>query len=71
MPVPLTRSSFGFADLLWVGRPCTRVRVEGASTMPRVREVMTFDPATASPSMSVVEEAGGCWLSTSWTACWP
>jgi hypothetical protein len=39
--------------------------------MPRVREVMTFDPATASPSMSVVEEAGGCWLSTSWTACWP
>jgi CBS domain-containing protein len=34
-----------------------QVWLKGASKMPRVREVMTPDPATASPSMSVVEAA--------------
>src|ERR687898_21790 len=34
-----------------------QARSKGASRMPKVREVMTPDPATASPSMSVVEAA--------------
>jgi CBS domain-containing protein len=46
------------ADPSRVGRPLyPKPELKGASRMPRVREVMTPDPATASPSMSVVEAA--------------